>query len=419
MPNQKTNRAAKNKYLTNHMMKTFVLYLLISLPLIGLAQGVTIKAGDDFPAIPIKDVLINNRLTKQFNLNEVKDRKFYILNFWGTWCSPCIPEMDTLAILQKSNADRIQVIAISDESVSRLQIYLKAKPTPVWIASDTTALFYRLFNLSYVGQSAIIDANHKVVAVVKTHSINQKMLNTLYRGGAITSDADVKQKPVNTADDIFGVDSTLTTNYTIKSFMIGQQAMGKRYLSNGPYKQRRLSYVNTGIAVLYKSAYDIVSENQVIWEADKKKWDNYDDKSVSYCVDLLVAPNQKDSLFTTLQQRLNATLPVKARIEYRKMPVYVLINKSFSLSLSASTESSYGFSGKGYEGEAVTIASFAAEYLTNELDLPVVDETNLTGKYDVKTNMEMRTRENVMKSVDALGLRLDKQERTMKVLILY
>lgn len=400
-------------------MKKFTLFLLISLPFIAFAQGVSIKAGDDFPLIPIKDVLINNRLTKQFDIDQTNDNKFYVLNFWGTWCSPCIPEMDTLASLQKANANKIQVIAISNESVSRLQNYLKTKPSRVWIASDTTALFYRLFNLNYVGQSVIVDAHHKVVAIVKTQAINQKMLNDLYKGVIIASNADLKEKPINTANDIFGVDSTLTSSFAVKSYMVGQRSMGKRYLGDGPFKQRRLSYINIGIETIYKSAYNIVSENQVIWEADKKKWNNYEERAVLYCVDLLVSDDDKDSLFTILQHRLDATLPVKARIEYRKMPVYVLINNNFHLSPTTSTESSYGFSGMGYEGKAVTIASFAAEYLTNELDLPVVDETKLTGQYDVKTTMEMRTMGNVRKSVEVLGLRLEKQERIMKVLVLY
>lgn len=169
---------------------------------------------------------------------------------------------------------------------------------------------------------------------------------------------------------------------------------------------------------MYKDAYNIVSSNQIIYEVDEKKLDNYEDRSNLYCVDILVKPEEKDSLNVILQQKLNAILPVKARIEYKTIPVYVLMDNGFKQPLSTK-ETSYGFSGRGYEGEAVTIDDFANDYLSNELSLPVVNETNLKGKFDIKTAIEMRTQANVIKSIEALGLKIEKQERKMRMMVLY
>jgi len=57
--------------------------------------------------------------------------------------------------------------------------------------------------------------------------------------------------------------------------------------------------------------------------------------------------------------------------------------------------------------------------LSNELSLPVVDETNLGGKFDIKTAIAMRTQENVIKSIEELGLKIEKHERKMRMLVLY
>ena len=91
------------------------------------AQEPVLKVGSPFPEIAITQ--ISNAPFKEFYLNKVKDEKYYILNFWGTWCSPCLPEMDTLAKLQKKNAGKIQVIAISDDNELRKAKYLKNKPS--------------------------------------------------------------------------------------------------------------------------------------------------------------------------------------------------------------------------------------------------------------------------------------------------
>lgn len=38
--------------------------------------------------------------------------KYVLINFWATWCAPCIEEMPTLVKLQKENADKLQIIGI-------------------------------------------------------------------------------------------------------------------------------------------------------------------------------------------------------------------------------------------------------------------------------------------------------------------
>lgn len=397
-------------------MKKIIFLACLILPSVIFAQGVTLKVGDRFPSIPVSNIM--NAPVKSVDLADNRDTKLYVLNFWGTWCSPCIPEMDELAKLQKANASKVQILAISDDSPQKLKTYLKNKPTTVWLATDTNYLFYNLFNFSSVSHSAIIDGERNIVALVKTHSVTQSLIDTLLSGGKVYSDAQLNEKPVNTSADLFGVDSTITNSFTVRGYMIGQQSFGREHRGTSPYAGRRVSYVNTGLTTIYKSAYNIVSLKQVVYETDEKKINDYQNKQSLYCVDILVRPEEKDSLYTIFQRYLNAIMPIKARIEYKTIPVYVLTKGDFSLPKS-SKQTAYGFSGNGYEGRGVTVAEFANDYLSNELELPVVDETNLTDRYDIKTVLEMRTRDNIIKSINDLGLKIEKQERKMKILVLY
>ena len=101
------------------------------------------------------------------------------------------------------------------------------------------------------------------------------------------------------------------------------------------------------------------------------------------------------------------------------MPVYVLVNKSYSSAESKNSQMSYSFSGRGYDGQAVTMAEFAEGYLTNESSIPVIDGTGLTKKCDIKTNVEVRTKEGILKSINNIGLDLVKKDKKMKVLVFY
>ncbi|PZR29783.1 MAG: hypothetical protein DI535_01380 [Citrobacter freundii] len=392
----------------------FVLAVLFSRYL--SAQGFTLKAGDILPPLNVTTLL--NAPVKSMNLLTEGEHKFYIINFWGSWCAPCIPEMEELSKLQKKNSDQLQVIAISDEPVTRLKNYLKKRPTTVWLGSDTTSFLYQLFNLSSVGYSALIDRERKIIAVVKTSSIDQQMLDALYHGKEIKSTAIVNEPPAQVNGDVFGVDTTMSFSFSVRGYMNGHEQGGRIYGGKSFFAGRRISYMNTGMTTLYKSAYGITSQKQVIYEANEKAINNYQDKSVKYCIDLLVPPDQSDSLYSIFQQRLNSVLPVKARIEYKEMPVYVMTSKSFSLKQSDAAFT-YSFSGRGFNGSGVTLDHFANAYLSNELDLPVVNETGLQGKFDINTNMDMRTMENVIRSVEELGLSLKKETRKIKILVLF
>ncbi|RDC56986.1 DUF3738 domain-containing protein [Pedobacter chinensis] len=400
------------------MMKAILFNLLFSAFTIGAAaQGLQIKTGDQFPDIPVRNLI--NAPVVSIQLSKPAIDKIYILNFWGTWCSPCIPEMDSLARLQKQNEAKIQVIGISDDTPSRLANYLKNKPSKIWLSSDTSGFFYQLFALAYVGQSAIINSKGKVVALVRTDSINQKLITRLIKGEIVKSSAALKEKAINNNDDIFGVDSTLNSSFTLRGYMVGQQSMSKRYILNGAYKNRRITFVNSSAESMYRAVYGIVAQKQIAYEVPEKEVSDFDNKQSLYCLDLLVKAEEKDSLYNILQQRLQQFMPVKARIEYREMPVYALVNKNFNQKESAKENLSYGFSGRGYDGVGATLANFANDYLSNELGLPVVDETGLTQKYDIKTNVEVRTKEGIVKSLTDIGLELFKKEKKMKVLVFY
>lgn len=405
-------------------MKRIIVYVLLFLAFQSNAQEPLLKVGSRFPDIMISH--ISNAPVKEFYLNSAKDSKFYILNFWGTWCSPCIPEMDTLARLQKKNAGKFQVIAISDDSEERKVKYLKNKPSDIWLATDTSYTLYNMLNLAFVGQSAIIRPDKIIVALVRTDSINQQMIDKLLRGDSVRTSAGIKETMAPTSEDAFGLDSLTAHSFSIRGYKKGQRSMGKTYVDDNTYSGRRITWFNVSIGLLYRAAYNIKSfQAQEIYNSSVTKQEvnshDLENKAALYCVDLLVKPEQKDSLYIILQQYLNKYLPVKTLLEERLIEVYILQQKqgaNITLTPSVAKKSSFSYSGRGYDGIKVSVVDFA-DYLTNELGLPVVDGTGLSGYYDIKTNVERRDKAGILKSIEALGLSLEKAERKMPVIVYY
>ncbi|MFT4203188.1 MAG: redoxin domain-containing protein [Chitinophagaceae bacterium] len=403
-------------------MKLSITSLCVLLATGLFAQEPLLTQGDNFPDVVIKN--ISNSPVPSIDLNQARDGKYYILNFWGTWCSPCLAEMDSLAKLQKQYKDNIQVIGISDDSEERKQNYLKKKPSTLWLATDTNYLLHQMAQFSSVGQSIIVSPERKIVALVMSDSINQKMIDKLLKKETIPSSAEIK-KAANTSKDIFGLDSTLAFSFSVRSYMAGRLSGEQHYLK-GAFGGRRFSFFNASIPRMYRTAYNIVSLTQEIYDSSvvEKELSDYQNKKTLYNVDLLVEASQKDSLMSILQQQLNTYFPIKARQEKRLLDVYVLKKiDGYSFNQPASTGKDsltlISFSGRGFDGTKVTVEQFAQQYLTNELSYPVVDETGIKGFYNISTNVELRNKEGILNSLKAIGLTVEKAKREMPVIVYY
>lgn len=92
----------------------------------------------DKPAPPFNFYLLADDSKK--NISDYKG-KVVLLNYWATWCAPCIKEMPELNRLQSKYQDQgLIVIALSDEDKERLIKFANKKP---FIA---TAAYSKEFN---------------------------------------------------------------------------------------------------------------------------------------------------------------------------------------------------------------------------------------------------------------------------------
>ncbi|WP_413560219.1 TlpA family protein disulfide reductase [Bdellovibrio sp. HCB209] len=102
-----------------------------------------------------------------FDLEQMKG-KVIILNFWASWCGPCVEEVPSLIKLVKEYKGEIQLIAVSgDSNENDIHVFLKSFPElkgeNIKIVYDQDRSLMKMFDVSRLPESLILNREHKLV----------------------------------------------------------------------------------------------------------------------------------------------------------------------------------------------------------------------------------------------------------------
>ena len=88
-----------------------------------------------------------------------------IVNFWASWCAPCIREMPALVRIEerlKESAGRVLAVN-SGESTKRIQRYLKRNPTALLVLLDQKTRATAEWQVESLPTSFIVDPSGQIV----------------------------------------------------------------------------------------------------------------------------------------------------------------------------------------------------------------------------------------------------------------
>ena len=141
---------------------------------------------------------VEGRLAPQFS---VKDRsgqlhslndfrgKVVLVNFWATWCPPCIEEMPSMDSLQKTlDQEKFSIIAISvDDSWDSVDTFIKSSDLDLNIYSDFEGKVAKLYGTHKVPETYILNKEGIVVRKIlgEIDWTSPKVLSYLKELGAV------------------------------------------------------------------------------------------------------------------------------------------------------------------------------------------------------------------------------------------
>lgn len=124
-----------------------------------------LRPSDQRPEFSLPDIQGQTRLLQEWN------GKVILINFWATWCPPCIKEMPALIALQDSLNDRgFQILGISDEPLDRVQAFAEKMQVnyPMLLNDPRNQLAMQYGNNQGVlPYSALINRDGEIVATYR------------------------------------------------------------------------------------------------------------------------------------------------------------------------------------------------------------------------------------------------------------
>ena len=108
------------------MKEKSLILILIFIFFMGLSVNLLLPTKKITNISWIGSVRLSNIDGRMLEINEVSGKRFTILNFWATWCAPCVEEMPMLSkFYNKTKMEGISVIGLAIDSEKNVKEFMQ------------------------------------------------------------------------------------------------------------------------------------------------------------------------------------------------------------------------------------------------------------------------------------------------------
>lgn len=383
-------------------MKNTLLLLLVGLSLFSKAQTKT-EIGQQAPKINISDWIQNTPKDKSL------DGKFVVLEFWTTWCGPCIASVPHLNELQNEFKEKSDLIFVSmtNEKVEKAQKLLKRVPFQSVVVTDVTNQTQKNFSKNGDGQvglpsTILIDKNNVVRWVGIPTGLTKKILSDF-----VNNQLNVAKQMV-VMDDPQGSPQGTITQESMKKMLQNASSNKVFDMSDAGKVEYAMTSANFKKGVFLNTKISLsallsqlcgVSENMISVPKEYKDV-NY---KVSYKNSLL---SDETTVRKAILDSVLTYLKLNHSTKNKNVEVY-------ALKLQANTKlevSKEEFSSESQEDKVLVFSNMplkrVAERLSTEMNTVILNETQFDDNTDILLNTT--SIETVEKSLKSYNILLEK-----------
>jgi uncharacterized protein (TIGR03435 family) len=340
------------------------------------------------------------------SLAELKG-KVVVLEFWATWCAPCIPGLDHLSQIAAKYTDRpVQFIYITDEDEQRASAFLRKKSPQGWIGLDEKRQTIEAYRFVGLPHTVIIDPDGNVAAITLPKHVTVTALDDLLAGKKLS--LPLKQ---GEAEDLEW-DKDLVRDETLFQIII----RSSNAYTGGMYKPRpgHLTFDGVPLQTLIQTAFQTEYTRVVNKLSQSQNEQKYRAS--------IVAPREKESqLYASFQRTLVESFGLRVRREKRLLDVFLLRpipNLSPILRPSQAAGTEYVVMRGKIRMKKQPLSQLAV-VLENSIGKPVFDETGFKATYDWNLTYSSADKNILLESLrKETGLELVPAKRMVEVVVI-
>ncbi len=191
------------------MKNISVLFCLLFLTPSFSQSRSSLQVGSKAPKINITNWIHNT--PKDKNLKN----KVIVLEFWATWCAPCIKAVPHLNKIQKKfkGNDNVVFLSLSDEKEATIKKKLKKVNFSSIVVSDITKQTNKNFGVKFLPLTLIIDKQHVIKWIGGPNELNYELIKE------VIDNKPISKKYISNFD-LFSIKNTnkVYTNIDYKTF---------------------------------------------------------------------------------------------------------------------------------------------------------------------------------------------------------
>ncbi len=110
--------------------------------------------------------------------NDLHKPLIYI-DFWATWCAPCISSIPHTQGLEKKFRDKVLFVYISNEPEYKIKSFMTNRSLRFYAANDPLEINFKHFNIKQIPTALIINPSGKIIWRGKPGELTNKILKKL------------------------------------------------------------------------------------------------------------------------------------------------------------------------------------------------------------------------------------------------
>ncbi len=326
--------------------------------------------------------------------------KAAVLEFWATWCEPCVDNIPRMNQLAEQFRDKAVVfISITDESEAEVRAFMQTHPMSGWVAPEAGAEPFKAFRVYSRPYTVLVAPDGRVFSSTSSADLTAEGVEDLLAGRRRAAE-DAARPPDRGLSDGTG-------SPALAEFFIAPDSSGAAGASCG----NDFMYAK---ALTLRSAFDLMLGPSDVVDLGPGVKDIFDSR---YDIRVSAPPGAADGKKGIFVKGIESALGLKVKQELREAEVYVLkAAPGGPLAKRMKDLEDVKFDGVSLDAPGSSFDVLAYR-LGERLGCPVLNETKADGPFQYKFTFETGDARLISSQLQSrLGLRLERLKRKIKVL---